>query len=174
MNRIRSTWRTLYLLTGLVMIVVGGCASESEQEQLDNYRDRIGPAYTDVREAQNEFENSIQQTVNLNTAESSATDSVEIVTARALKFQTSAGILISILGSEKPLDRCAVYSSVLSDLMEAYSSEADLVIEEIELLSGGVAGSLESRELEATHLGEEIDLLVTVLPRAEIDCFVIE
>lgn len=174
MNRIKSIRLTSYLLFGLVMIVVSGCASETEQEQIDNYRDRIGPAYTDVREAQSEFENSLQQTVNLNTAESSATDSVEIVLARASKFQTSAGILISILGSEKPLERCAIYSSVLSDLMEAYSSEVDLVIEEIDLLSGGVAGSLESRELEAFSLGEEINLLVSVLPRAEIDCFVVE
>jgi hypothetical protein len=58
--------------------------------------------------------------------------------------------------------------------MEAYSSSVDLVIEELDLLSGGVAGSLESRELEASRLGEVINLLVTVLPRAEIDCFVLE
>lgn len=174
MNRIKSIRLTSYLLFGLVMIVVSGCASESEQVQIDNYRDRVGPAYGDVREAQAEFENSVQQTVDLNTAESSATDSVEIVLVRATKFQTSAGILISILGSEKPLDRCAVYNSVLSDLMEAYSSEVDLVIEELNLLSGGTAGSLADREFESTRLGEEIDLLVTVLPRAEIDCFVIE
>ncbi|HIF71583.1 MAG TPA: hypothetical protein EYQ61_03350 [Dehalococcoidia bacterium] len=174
MNRIRSVWLSSFLLAGLVMLVVSGCASESEQEQLDNYRDRIGPAYTDVREAQEEFGNSVQQTVNLNTAESSATDSVEVVLARASKFQTSAGILISILGSEKPLQRCIIYNSMLSDLMEAYSSLADLVIEELDLLSGGTAGSLADREFETIRLEEEINLLVTVLPRAEIDCFVNE
>ena len=48
------------------------------------------------------------------------------------------------------------------------------MIEELDLLSGGTAGSLADREFEATRLGEEINLLVTVLPRAEIDCFVIE
>ncbi len=154
------------------MIVVSGCASE--QEQIDNYRDRIGPAYEDVREAQDEFETSLQQTVNLNAAESSAVDSVEIVAARASKFQTSAGILISILGSENPPDRCTIYNSVLVDLMEAYSSSVDLVIEELDLLTGGVAGSLEDREFEATRLGEEINQLISEIPRAEIDCFVIQ
>ena len=154
------------------MIVVSGCTSE--QDQIDNYRDRIGPAYEDAREAQGEFENSLIQTVNLNTAETSAVDSVEIVEARATKFQSSAGILISILGSEKPPDRCAIYNSILVDMMEAYTSSVDLVIEELDLLSGGTAGSLADREFEATRLGEEINLLVTVLPRAEIDCFVDE
>ena len=172
MNRIRSIWLASYLLTGLVMIVVSSCASE--QDQIDNYRDRIGPAYADVREAQDEFENSLLQTVNLNTAESSTIDSVEIVTARASKFQTSAGILISILGSEKPPDRCAIYNSVLVDLMEAYSSSVDLVIEEVDSLSGGVTDSLEAREFEAIRLGEEIDQLISEIPGAEIDCFVVE
>lgn len=172
MNRIRSIWLASYLLTGLVMIVVSGCTSE--QDQIDNYRDRIGPAYEDAREAQGEFENSLIQTVNLNTAETSAVDSVEIVEARATKFQSSAGILISILGSEKPPDRCAIYNSMLVDLMEAYTSSVDLVIEELDLLSGGVAGSLEDREYEATRLGDEINLLISELPRAEIDCFVVE
>lgn len=154
------------------MIVVSGCTSE--QDRIDDYRDRVGPPYEDAREAQNEFENSLVQTVNLNTAETSAIDSVEIVEARATKFQTSAGILISILGSEKPPDRCAIYNSILVDLMEAYSSSVDLVIEELDLLSGGVAGSLEDREFEAARLGEEINLLISELPRAEIDCFVVE
>ena len=150
------------------MIVVSGCTSE--QDQIDNYRDRIGPAYEDAREAQGEFENSLIQSVNLNTA----VDSVEIVEARATKFQSSAGILISILGSEKPPDRCAIYNSILVDMMEAYTSSVDLVIEELDLLSGGVAGSLEDREYEATRLGDEINLLISELPRAEIDCFVVE
>ena len=172
MNRIRSIWLASYLLTGLVMIVVSGCTSE--QDQIDNYRDRIGPAYEDAREAQGEFENSLIQTVNLNTAETSAVDSVEIVEARATKFQSSAGILISILGSEKPPDRCAIYNSILVDMMEAYTSSVDLVIKELDLLSGGVAGSLEDREYEATRLGDEINLLISELPRAEIDCFVVE
>jgi hypothetical protein len=172
MKRIRSKWLASYLLTGLVMIVVSSCTSE--QDQIDNYRDRIGPAYEDVREAQDEFENSLLQTVNLNTAESSAIDSVEVVAARASKFQTTAGILISILGSEKPPDRCAIYNSILVDLMEAYSSSVDLVIEELDLLSGGVAGSLEDREFEATRLGEEINQLISEIPGAEIDCFVVE
>jgi len=172
MKRIRSKWLASYLLTGLVMIVVSSCTSE--QDQIDNYRDRIGPAYEDVREAQDEFENSLLQTVNLNTAESSAIDSVEVVAARASKFQTIAGILISILGSEKPPDRCAIYNSILVDLMEAYSSSVDLVIEELDLLSGGVAGSLEDREFEATRLGEEINQLISEIPGAEIDCFVVE
>ena len=154
------------------MIVVSGCANE--QDQIDIYRDRIGPAYADVREAQDEFENSLLQTVNLNTAESSTIDSVEIVAARASKFQTSAGILISILGSEKPPDRCAIYNSVLVDLMEAYSSSVDLVIEEVDSLSGGVTDSLEAREFEAIRLGEEIDQLISEIPGAEIDCFVVE
>ena len=154
------------------MIVVSGCTSE--QDQIDNYRDRIGPAYEDAREAQGEFENSLIQTVNLNTAETSAVDSVEIVEARATKFQSSAGILISILGSEKPPDRCAIYNSILVDMMEAYTSSVDLVIEELDLLSGGVADSLEDREYEATRLGDEINLLISELPRAEIDCFVVE
>ena len=154
------------------MIVVSGCTSE--QDQIDNYRDRIGPAYEDAREAQGEFENSLIQSVNLNTAETSAVDSVEIVEARATKFQSSAGILISILGSEKPPDRCAIYNSMLVDLMEAYTSSVDLVIEELDLLSGGVAGSLEDREYEATRLGDEINLLISELPRVEIDCFVVE
>jgi hypothetical protein len=48
------------------------------------------------------------------------------------------------------------------------------VIEELDLLSGGVAGSLEDREYEATRLGDEINLLISELPRAEIDCFVVE
>jgi hypothetical protein len=48
------------------------------------------------------------------------------------------------------------------------SSSVDLVIEELDLLSGGVAGSLADRELEATRLGEEINLLISELPRAEI------
>jgi len=172
MKRIRSIWLASFLLTGLVMIVVSGCTSE--QDQIDNYRDRIGPAYEDAREAQDEFENSLLQTVNLNTAESSAIDSVEVVAARASKFQTIAGILISILGSEKPPDRCVIYNSILVDLMEAYSSSVDLVIEELDLLSGGVAGSLEDREFEATRLGEEINQLISEIPRAEIDCFVVE
>ena len=94
--------------------------------------------------------------------------------ARATKFQSSAGILISILGSEKPPDRCAIYNSILVDMMEAYTSSVDLVIEELDLLSGGVAGSLEDREYEATRLGDEINLLISELPRAEIDCFVVE
>lgn len=154
------------------MIVVSGCTSE--QDQIDNYRDRVGPAYEDVREAQDEFENSLQQTVNLNTAESSAIDSVEIVAARASKFQTSAGILISILGSEKPPDRCAIYNSILVDLMEAYSSNVDLVIEELDSLSSGVPDSLGDREFEAIRLGEEINQLISEIPGAEIDCFVVE
>jgi hypothetical protein len=154
------------------MIVVSGCTSE--QDEIDNYRDRIGSPYEDVREAQDEFEDSLLQTVNLNTAETSAADSVEIVFARASKFQTSTGILISILGSEKPPDRCVIYNTVLVNLMEAYSSSVDLVIEELDLLSGGVAGSLEDREFKATRLGEEINQLISELPRAEIDCFVIQ
>ena len=154
------------------MIVVSSCASE--QDQIDNYRDRIGPAYADVREAQDEFENSLLQTVNLNTAESSTIDSVEIVAARASKFQTSAGILISILGSEKPPDRCATYNSVLVDLMEAYSSSVDLAIAEMDSLLGGVTGSSEAREIQAMRLGEEIDQLISEIPTAEIDCFVVE
>jgi hypothetical protein len=63
---------------------------------------------------------------------------------------------------------------MLVDLMEAYTSSVDLVIEELDLLSGGVAGSLEDREYEATRLGDEINLLISELPRAEIDCFVVE
>lgn len=172
MNRIRSIGLASYLLAGLVMIVVSGCTSE--QDQIDNYRDRIGPAYEDARVAQDEFEISIQQTVNLNTAESSAIDSLEIVAARASKFQGSAGILISILGSEESPDRCAIYNTVLVDLMEAYSSSVDLVIEELDSLSSGVTDSLEDREFEAIRLGEEINQLVSELPGAEIDCFVIE
>ncbi len=159
------------------MVVVIGCAGEpdqSEQDQIDNYRDRIGPAYEDVREAQDEFENSLQQTVNLDTAESSAVDSVGIVAARGTRFQSSAGILISILGSEKPPDRCVIYNSVLVDLMEAYSSSVDLVIEELDSLSVGVTDSPEDREFQAISLGQEIDLLISVIPRAEIDCFVVE
>ena len=154
------------------MIVVSGCANE--QDQIDIYRDRIGPAYEDWREAKDEFENSLRQTVNLDTAESSSTDSVEIVAARASKFQTSAGILISILGSEKPPDRCAIYNSVLVDLMEAYSSSVDLAIAEMDSLLGGVTGSSEAREIQAMRLGEEIDQLISEIPTAEIDCFVVE
>ena len=172
MNVIRSIWLVSYLLVGIAMIVVSGCANE--QDQIDIYRDRIGPAYEDVREAQDEFENSLRQTVNLDTAESSATDSVEIVAARASKFQSSAGILISILGSEKPPDRCAIYNSVLVDLMEAYSSSVDLAIAEMDSLLGGVTGSSEAREIQAMRLGEEIDQLISEIPTAEIDCFVVE
>jgi len=171
-NRIRSIWLASFFLSGLVIIVVSGCASE--QDRIDNYRDRIGPAYEDAREAQDEFENSLQQTVNLNTAETSAIDSVETVAARASKFQTSAGILISILGSEKPPDRCAIYNTVLVDLMELYSSSVDLVIEELDSLSSGVTPSLEDREFEAFRLGAEINQLISELPQAEIVCFVVE
>ena len=99
---------------------------------------------------------------------------MEIVVARASKFQTSAGILISILGSEKPPDRCAIYNSVLVDLMEAYSSSVDLAIAEMDSLLGGVTGSSEAREIQAMRLGEEIDQLISVIPTAEINCFVVE
>jgi hypothetical protein len=171
-NRIRSIRLAPYLLVGLVMLVVSGCVSE--QEQIDNYRDRIGPAYEAAREAQDEFETSLRQTVNLNTAESSAIDSLEVVSARATKFQTSAGILVSILESEKPLDRCADYNSVMVDLMKAYSGSVDLVIEELESLSNGVTDSVDGTEIEAVRLGDEINQLITEIPAAEIDCFVVE
>ena len=172
MNRIRSIWRVSYLLIGVAMILVIGCSSE--QDDIDNYRDRIGPPYEDVREIQDEFENSLRQTVNLNTVESSAIDSMEIVAALASKYQTSAGILISVLGSEKPPDRCATYNSILVDLMKAYSSSVDLVIEEMDSVSSGVTDSLLDREFQSFSLGEEIDQLISDIPVAEIDCFVIE
>jgi hypothetical protein len=175
-NRTRSIWLTSILLIGVAMIVVSGCSSETEtvEEDLESYRGRIGPAYEDARNAQFEFETSVQQNLDIDMTVTSAEDSVENVLDSAALFQGSAGILISILRSQTPPDRCAIYNSVLIGLMEAYSSEADLVVEEMELLSGGTAGSLESREAEGDRLVEEIALYISVFPKAEIDCFVVE
>ena len=172
MNRIRSIPLALFLLAGVVMIVVSGC--DSEQDKIDNYRDRVGPAYEDARGAQDAFNNSLIQNINIDSAITSAVDSLEVVSARASKFQGSARILISVLRSKKPPDRCAIYNSILVDLMEAYSSSVDLVIEELDALSDGVIGSPEDSELEAIRLEEEINLLVSQIPNAEIACFDIE
>ena len=175
MSRLASIprrWIVVSIVVGLIALVFG---YSSESDQLQQYKDRVGPAYENMIDSQLSYKENLTRTNEISVGK--LIDDPEYVTAMtsvaayAASFKRVANQLISSLESDPPPDNCREYNSVLINLVTVLIEGMDVSLEGIDYLVTSGSDDTREWELKMQRLTVETDQLISELQPAELECF---
>jgi hypothetical protein len=165
-------WIIVAIVVGLVALVF---SYSSESDKLQQYKDRVGPAYENMIDSQLSYEENLTRTNDISVGK--LIDDPEYVTAMASvaasaeSYNRVANRLISSLEYDEPPEKCLEYNSVLIDLVNVLIEGMDVSLEGIDQII--TSGSDDTREWEQKMqpLTVSKDQLISELQPAERECF---
>lgn len=175
MSRLTSIprrWIVVSVVVGLIALVFG---YSSESDQLQKYKERVGPAYENMIDSQLSYEENLARTNEISVGK--LIDDPEYVTAMtsvadsAASFNRVANQLISSLESDDPPDKCREYNSVLINLLTVLIEGMDVSLEGIDYLVTSGSDDTQEWELKMQPLTVETDQLISELQPVELECF---
>lgn len=165
-------WIVVSIVVGLIALVF---AYSSESDQLQQYKDRVGPAYENMIDSQISYEENLARTNEISVGklidDPEYVAAMASVAASAESFNRVANRLISSLESDAPPDKCREYNSVLIDLVTVLIEGMDVSLEGIDYLVTSGSDDTREWELKMQPLTMATDQLVSELQPAERECF---